>query len=162
VPNGAAYAQPGLWLQHLGELGAGAGIFDLTDEEKNSLVLGVAERELALRHRGKMQGHHFQVDKSPLLAIPLHVPDASSQDSIAGLVDRVIAVQERMHADTITEAEYTHLERLAMQIDSDIQEEIEQLYGLNEADKEVLARFGLGSTEAAPDEGWRKQEPAQV
>lgn len=38
-----------------------------------------------LKHRGKMQGQNFQVDKEPLLAIPLCVPEKSEQERLSVL-----------------------------------------------------------------------------
>ena len=46
-----------------------------------------------LRHRGKMQGHLFQVDKEPLLGIPIYQPLKVQQDLIAGVVKAVIAIK---------------------------------------------------------------------
>lgn len=44
-----------------------------------------------LRHRGKMQGHLFQVDKEPLLSIPIYQPPKAQQDLIAGIAKAIIA-----------------------------------------------------------------------
>ena len=92
-----------------------------------------------LKQKGKMQGHHFQVDQAPLLTIPVLVPDASTQDRIGSLVDRIILVQDKMHSETITQAEYTRLERLMTQADAAIQDEVEQLYGLEDWEKQLIA-----------------------
>lgn len=47
-----------------------------------------------LRHRGKMQGHLFQVDKEPLLGIPIFQPPKAQQDVVAGVVKAVIASKQ--------------------------------------------------------------------
>ncbi len=47
-----------------------------------------------LRHRGKMQGHLFQVDKEPLLGIPIYQPLKVQQDLIAGVVKAVIVIKQ--------------------------------------------------------------------
>lgn len=44
-----------------------------------------------LRHRGKLQGHLFQVDKEPLLSIPIYQPPRAQQDLVAAVVKAVIA-----------------------------------------------------------------------
>jgi len=43
-----------------------------------------------LRHRGKLQGQLFQVDKEPLLGIPLIAPASNHSQIIAGLVASII------------------------------------------------------------------------
>ena len=43
-----------------------------------------------LKHRGKMQGTNYQIDKQPLLAIPLISPTIDKQTSVASLVDRIL------------------------------------------------------------------------
>jgi hypothetical protein len=46
-----------------------------------------------LKHRGKLQGKLFQVDKEPLLGIPLVSPDRQYAEIIAGLVAGIIQLQ---------------------------------------------------------------------
>ena len=46
-----------------------------------------------LKHRGKMQGTNYQIDKQPLLAIPLISPSSEQQASVATLVDRILAAK---------------------------------------------------------------------
>ena len=43
-----------------------------------------------LKHKGKMQGTNYQVDKTPLRAIPLILPSAEKQVSVATIVDRIL------------------------------------------------------------------------
>lgn len=45
-----------------------------------------------LKHKGKMQGANFQIDKEPLQHIPIAVPSDGIQELIAALVDYVILV----------------------------------------------------------------------
>jgi hypothetical protein len=43
-----------------------------------------------LKNMGKMQGNAYQIDKGPLLEIPIYVPDNNLQKPIADLVDQII------------------------------------------------------------------------
>lgn len=45
-----------------------------------------------LKHKGKMQGANFQIDKEPLQQIPIAVPSANIQELIATIVDYLISV----------------------------------------------------------------------
>jgi adenine-specific DNA-methyltransferase len=52
-----------------------------------------------LRHKGKMQGDQFQVDKEPLLKIPIVKPTA--EDAFVKLADQILsAKQKKSNADT--------------------------------------------------------------
>ena len=48
--------------------------------------------EFWLRNKGKMQGSNFQLDKEPLLQIPIAVPSREMQSLIAKLVDCIILI----------------------------------------------------------------------
>ncbi len=43
-----------------------------------------------LKHKGKIQGKLFQIDKEPLLTIPLLVPAEKEQQSVIVLVERIL------------------------------------------------------------------------
>lgn len=48
-----------------------------------------------LRRRGKMQGHNYQVDKEPLLGIPLPQATTSEQSRISRIVDRILSTKAK-------------------------------------------------------------------
>ncbi|WP_456152197.1 type IIG restriction enzyme/methyltransferase [Helicobacter mesocricetorum] len=55
-----------------------------------------------LRHKGKMQGNHYQIDKEPLLNIPLIEITKSNQkivDRIIALVDEILTIKESCQRD---------------------------------------------------------------
>ena len=81
-----------------------------------------------LKHRGKMQGTNYQIDKQPLLAIPLISPSLDQQASVATLVDQILTAK---HADP--DADVSALE--------------------NEIDKLVYALYDLTPKEIAIVEG---------
>lgn len=43
-----------------------------------------------LKNMGKMQGHAYQIDKGPILEIPIYVPDNELEQPIVDLVDQII------------------------------------------------------------------------
>ena len=45
-----------------------------------------------LRHRGKMQGNNFQIDKEPLLNIPIVKLEKDKQRPFINLVDRILVI----------------------------------------------------------------------
>ena len=57
-----------------------------------------------LRRRGKMQGHNYQVDKEPLLGIPLPQATTSEQSRISRIVDRILSAKAKdPDADTTSD-----------------------------------------------------------
>jgi adenine-specific DNA-methyltransferase len=92
-----------------------------------------------LMHRGKRQGHHFQVDKEPLLGIPLHLPGRARQRKIAKLVQKVSSLYERQGDEALTDAQRVRLEHAISGVEEAIDEQIETLYGLDTADRDHLA-----------------------
>ena len=48
--------------------------------------------EFWLRHKGKMQGTNFQIDKEPLVNLPLVKPDQGAQKKLANIVDKILAI----------------------------------------------------------------------
>ena len=49
--------------------------------------------EFWLKNKGKMQGANYQLDKEPLMQIPIAVPDRETQELIAKLVDIIILLK---------------------------------------------------------------------
>ena len=54
-----------------------------------------------LRRKGKMQGNNYQLDKEPLLEIPILKPTDSATNKIAALVEQIIT-QKQEGKDTLT------------------------------------------------------------
>lgn len=90
-----------------------------------------------LSHKGKMQGGQFQVDKEPLLAIPLVAPPVDEQKRIANLVDRILQATKKLEY-ALLDSEQSSYQRIIDQTDAQIQEQIYAIYQLNESDIEVL------------------------
>lgn len=82
-----------------------------------------------LRHKGKMQGDNYQVDKEPLQNIPLPLNIMEDyQAPIISLVDRILAAkQSDPSADTSA-------------LENQIDELVYDLYGLTEPEKEIIRK----------------------
>ena len=48
-----------------------------------------------LRKKGKMQGNAYQLDKEPLLEIPIYKPEDQEANEIAKLVDKIISLKQQ-------------------------------------------------------------------
>ena len=75
-----------------------------TNRINYKFLLGLLDSTLImywLSHKGKMQGSHFQIDKEPILGIPLPSIDYLQQKTIITLVDKILVAKEvNLHADT--------------------------------------------------------------
>lgn len=90
-----------------------------------------------LKHKGKMQGDNFQVDKAPLLAIPLPTATPEQQEELASLAQTMIELKKKL-----AEAKVSNDKRLLTQqaegIDKEIDKLVYQLYGLNDEEIKVI------------------------
>jgi adenine-specific DNA-methyltransferase len=48
-----------------------------------------------LRKKGKMQGNAYQLDKEPLLEIPIYKPADKDANEISKLVDKIISLKQQ-------------------------------------------------------------------
>ncbi len=58
-----------------------------------------------LRRKGKMQGNNYQLDKEPLLEIPIYNPMESERDKIVSLVDKILIQKQQGEDSQALEAE---------------------------------------------------------
>ena len=79
-----------------------------------------------LRHKGKMQGSNYQVDKEPLQGIPLPLVDLSLQQPIIALVDIILA-KKKLNPLADTSVLERKIDRLTY-----------NLYGLSEDDIKIV------------------------
>jgi adenine-specific DNA-methyltransferase len=56
-----------------------------------------------LRHKGKMQGNNYQLDKEPLLEIPIYKPHDTETRKIILLVDEILTGKKQGHDTTSLE-----------------------------------------------------------
>jgi len=86
-----------------------------------------------LKNKGKMQGNNYQIDKEPLLAIPIYKPSIQEQKSIITLVDRILSnARNSNYPDN--PADLHEIRELERQIDRMVYE----LYGLTEEEIGVV------------------------
>jgi adenine-specific DNA-methyltransferase len=86
-----------------------------------------------LYHMGKMQGNNYQIDKEPLLAIPIYKPSIQEQQSVISLVDQILAItkSEDYQNSPAKQAKVKELERRIDQM-------VYELYGLTPEEIEVV------------------------
>ncbi|MDP2638423.1 MAG: N-6 DNA methylase, partial [Candidatus Levybacteria bacterium] len=84
-----------------------------------------------LRHKGKMQGNNYQIDKEPIIDLPILEPTQSEQGEITNIVDQIIKA-------TKTDNENLKVHELEKQID----QLVYKLYDLTPEEKAVIEKNG--------------------
>ena len=78
-----------------------------------------------LKNKGKMQGANYQLDKEPLMQIPIAVPDKETQDLVAKLVDYIIYLNNSNNPDIVS---HTSNKRISSHIEEILDMVIYELY----------------------------------
>lgn len=77
-----------------------------------------------LKHKGKMQGNNYQIDKEPLLNIPLVILKDTTK--IEMLVDKILTIKQRNESSNVSELE------------NQINHLVYQLYNLTEEEIQII------------------------
>ena len=80
-----------------------------------------------LRRKGKMQGFQYQIDKEPLLSIPLIAPSHNIQKEIADIVDQIILMKQ------------SDLNSETMILENKIDKWVYDLYGLTKNEIDIIS-----------------------
>jgi len=84
-----------------------------------------------LRYKGKMQGNNFQVDKVPLLSLPLLRTTKEDDEKLSSLVDEIIGTHKQLNA-TKFDSEKKFLAQRIDLLDRKINTIVCDLYGVSE------------------------------
>lgn len=91
-----------------------------------------------LRNKGKMQGNNYQLDKEPLINIPICVGDDRWQKVVVDLVDKILELQKESHSTEENSSEWERLKSEIEKTDKKIDEAVYKLYDLTENDIKVI------------------------
>jgi len=91
-----------------------------------------------LKHKGKKQGKQLQIDKEPLLNIPLIKADERTQSDIAVLVDKVIKLNEDLYRTSNNTDKWHSLKTEVARVEHQIDKKIYKLYGLTDEEIKTI------------------------
>jgi adenine-specific DNA-methyltransferase len=83
-----------------------------------------------LKHKGKKQGEQLQIDKEPLMEIPLYIAEEKEQEKIAVLVDKIVLKNAEFHRTSQNTDKWHSLKTEIEKLSSESDEAIYKLYGL--------------------------------
>ena len=101
-----------------------------TDRINMKYLTGLLNSKLVafwLRYMGKMQVNNYQIDKEPLMNIPIKIASENIENKIIDLVDEIIELK-KLNKDT-------------QDLEEKIDEMVYDLYGLTEDEKELIRNF---------------------
>ncbi|MBU1355093.1 MAG: N-6 DNA methylase [Candidatus Edwardsbacteria bacterium] len=93
-----------------------------------------------LKNKGKMQGSNYQIDKEPLLNLPLIKPDEKAQEKIALSVDKIMKLYQDYRKTSANTDKWHALKNDIEKLDHEIDHAVYKLYGLT--DEEIKAIEG--------------------
>ena len=83
-----------------------------------------------LKNKGKLQGDLLQIDKEPLVGIPIYVGSKDQQKRIVNLVDNMLDLNKKLAAGAKDSEKWNKLRTEIERTDKEIDKEVYKLYGL--------------------------------
>lgn len=132
--------------------GSRAMNFIKTDRINLKYLTGLLNSRLVyfwLKNKGKQLGDLLQIDKGPLLNIPVFKPDEAEQEKIANLVDKATKLYGEYRATSADTDKWHALKAEIATLESEIDGEIYKLYELSVEDVVVVESnlVGIGSSQ---------------
>jgi adenine-specific DNA-methyltransferase len=91
-----------------------------------------------LKNKGKLQGDLLQIDKVPILDIPIYIGSKSEQNQIIALVDKITKLNKEIRAISENSEKWHSIKSEIERTDKKIDDEVYKLYGLNQEDIEKI------------------------
>ncbi len=91
-----------------------------------------------LKHKGKKQGEQLQIDKEPLMEIPLFKAEEKEQEKIAVAVDKLMVKTAEFNKTSQNTDKWHLLKNEIEKLDREIDEAIYKLYGLTAEEIKVI------------------------
>jgi len=89
-----------------------------------------------LKHRGKMQGNNYQIDKEPIIDLPIFIPSQDKQKAIISLVEKNIEIIKSGNYVNNSEKQTQILD-----IENQIDEMVMDFYGLTTAEIKTVKDY---------------------
>ena len=94
-----------------------------------------------LKNKGKMQGNNYQLDKEPLVRIPIHISTKKQQINIVTLADKMILLRRKIHEIPENSNKWNSIKSEIDKTDKKIDEEIYKLYGLTPEEIRIIENY---------------------
>ncbi len=141
IIGGARVALPSFFYTENEYYGSRALNFIKTDRINLKYLVGLLNSKLAfywLINKGKRLGDLLQIDKGPLLKVPIYKAEKEQQKDIINLVDKIISFKTEVNNISKNSDKYFELNNKITEIEKQIDKEVYKLYGLNEEEKGII------------------------
>ena len=91
-----------------------------------------------MKNKGKQIGDLLQVDKGPLLGIPIYVGDKKQQKMLTNLVDKILLLNKQLRETTENSNEWQKLKEEIEKTDKLIDQKVYELYGLTDEEIKIV------------------------
>ena len=118
--------------------------FIKTDRVNLKYLTGVLNSRVVyfwLKSKGKQLGDLLQIDKGPLLQIPIYIPESKNkQQEVAHLVDKITKANMELKKiePILYKEEYEKKQKEIADADKEINDIIFELYGLSEEERKII------------------------
>jgi len=116
--------------------------FVISTERANlKFLTGLLNSELVyfwLKNRGKLQGDLLQIDKEPLLRIPICIGDKSQQKQVIILVDKMFELNKELQKNQENSNKWNLIKAEIEKIDKKIDEGVYKLYGFTPEEIKII------------------------
>ena len=138
---GVRVAYPSFFYTEEAYYGSRALNFIKTDRINLKYLTGILNSKLTfywLKNKGKQLGDLLQIDKGPLMEIPICVGNKEQQKEIINLVDKMIFLNKKLHEVLEYSNEWDNVKLEIGKTDKKIDEEVYKIYGLTEDEIKVV------------------------
>lgn len=91
-----------------------------------------------LKNKGKLQGNQLQIDKEPLLDLPIYVAEEALQKKIISEVDEIIILNEKLWDTTENSDQWQNIKYEIEKTEKLIDQKVYELYGLTEEEIKIV------------------------
>ncbi|MFH1048934.1 MAG: N-6 DNA methylase [Patescibacteria group bacterium] len=91
-----------------------------------------------LKNKGKQLGDLLQIDKGPLMEIPICISNIEQQKQIILLVDKMLQLNKELRKTPENSNKWNSIKEEIAKTDKKIDEEVYKLYGLEEEEVEII------------------------
>jgi len=91
-----------------------------------------------LKYKGKKQGEQLQIDKEPLMDIPLFKTTENEQEDIAKMVDTIMARNAEFHKTSVNTDKWHSLKNEIEKLEREIDKAIYKLYRLTAEEIKII------------------------
>ncbi|MFH1170417.1 MAG: N-6 DNA methylase [Candidatus Vogelbacteria bacterium] len=112
-----------------------------TDRTNLKFLTGLLNSNLIyfwLKNKGKLQGDQLQIDKEPLMGIPICVGDMEQQKAVIALVDRMLSLNKELHEIAEHSEKWENVKSEIEKTDKKIDGEVYKLYDLTEEEIRII------------------------